>query len=185
MDEIAAGNVVWLPIARPACGESRSRDRAGVEKGGGKVRTGSKKKPAAERTPLKNAPQDEAQTQSCRHSSSRNSRRWSTRRQSGDEWLHEIKYDGYRVIAAVGGGEVAIYTRNGLDWTDKFARVVRRCATCRARPRCSTARSRSPTRTAIPISARCRTRCPTAAAASAYYLFDLLYLDGEDLRACR
>ena len=31
----------------------------------------------------------------------------------GDEWVHEIKYDGYRVLAAVGGGEVRVYTRRG------------------------------------------------------------------------
>ena len=31
--------------------------------------------------------------------------RWSRRRREGDDWLHEIKYDGYRAIAAVGGGK--------------------------------------------------------------------------------
>jgi hypothetical protein len=37
----------------------------------------------------------------CRLSSRRNWRRSSTRRRRGNEWLHEIKYDGYRAIAAV------------------------------------------------------------------------------------
>ncbi|MCP4380111.1 MAG: DNA ligase D [Hyphomicrobiales bacterium] len=44
---------------------------------------------------------------------------------TGDDWLHEIKYDGYRVIAAIGGGEAAVYTRRGLDWTDRFRQLVR------------------------------------------------------------
>ncbi|MCB1486484.1 MAG: DNA ligase D [Bauldia sp.] len=43
----------------------------------------------------------------------------------GDDWIHEIKYDGYRAIAAIGGGEAAIYTRRGLDWTDTFRPLVR------------------------------------------------------------
>ena len=43
---------------------------------------------------------------------------------AGDDWLHEIKYDGYRAIAAVGGGKVKIYTRSGKDWTKKFASIA-------------------------------------------------------------
>jgi bifunctional non-homologous end joining protein LigD len=35
----------------------------------------------------------------------------------GDQWLHEIKYDGYRVQLHVNGGKKKVYTRNGLDWT--------------------------------------------------------------------
>jgi bifunctional non-homologous end joining protein LigD len=40
---------------------------------------------------------------------------------AGNVWMHEIKFDGYRALAAVSGDKVAIYTRSGLDWTDKFA----------------------------------------------------------------
>ncbi len=39
---------------------------------------------------------------------------------SGENWLHEIKFDGYRVLAAVAGETCRLYTRSGLDWTDKF-----------------------------------------------------------------
>ena len=38
----------------------------------------------------------------------------------GEEWLHEIKFDGYRTIARVDGGEVRLITRSGLDWTDRY-----------------------------------------------------------------
>jgi len=44
---------------------------------------------------------------------------------AGDDWLHEIKLDGYRAIATVGGGRAVIYTRRGLDWTDRFRPLVR------------------------------------------------------------
>ena len=38
----------------------------------------------------------------------------------GDQWLHEIKYDGYRVQVHVNRGRKKVYTRNGLDWTKRF-----------------------------------------------------------------
>ncbi len=40
---------------------------------------------------------------------------------AGNRWMHEIKFDGYRLLIAVAGSEVRIYTRSGKDWTDKFA----------------------------------------------------------------
>ncbi len=47
---------------------------------------------------------------------------------TGNEWLHEIKYDGYRLLIAARGGEVKAYTRNGLDWTAKFGPLVQAIA---------------------------------------------------------
>jgi bifunctional non-homologous end joining protein LigD len=41
-----------------------------------------------------------------------------------DAWIHEIKYDGYRIQAAVSGDSVRLYTRTGLDWTGKFQSVA-------------------------------------------------------------
>src|SRR5689334_11464779 len=41
----------------------------------------------------------------------------------GPNWLHEVKYDGYRVEAAVAGAEVRLYSREGLDWTHRFGTV--------------------------------------------------------------
>jgi len=46
----------------------------------------------------------------------------------GNGWFHEIKYDGYRAEIAAAGSDVRVYTRNGLDWTDKFAPLVRHIA---------------------------------------------------------
>jgi bifunctional non-homologous end joining protein LigD len=43
----------------------------------------------------------------------------------GDEWLFEIKYDGYRAEAAIAGDEVHIYSSSGADWSNKqFAWLV-------------------------------------------------------------
>ena len=39
---------------------------------------------------------------------------------AGDDWLHEVKVDGYRCLAAKGAGTIRLHTRNGLDWTQTF-----------------------------------------------------------------
>ncbi len=43
----------------------------------------------------------------------------------GDEWQHEIKYDGYRTQLVIDGGQARAFTRNGYDWTGKYPGVVR------------------------------------------------------------
>ncbi len=43
---------------------------------------------------------------------------------AGNQWMHEIKFDGYRALIAAAGAKVAVYTRNGHDWTEKFAKLV-------------------------------------------------------------
>lgn len=42
----------------------------------------------------------------------------------GNDWLNEVKFDGYRLLVAVGGGEAKCYTRTGLDWTEKFPDIA-------------------------------------------------------------
>jgi bifunctional non-homologous end joining protein LigD len=42
----------------------------------------------------------------------------------GERWLHEIKFDGYRLQARVEAGRVTLLTRSGLDWTEKFGQGV-------------------------------------------------------------
>lgn len=46
----------------------------------------------------------------------------------GDEWLHEVKLDGYRVLAHLDEGVVTLRTRRGHDWTDRFPTVARELA---------------------------------------------------------
>jgi bifunctional non-homologous end joining protein LigD len=42
----------------------------------------------------------------------------------GESWLHEIKLDGYRLLAFVAAGKVRLLTRNGHDWTERFPALV-------------------------------------------------------------
>ncbi|MBZ0220816.1 MAG: DNA ligase D [Candidatus Methylomirabilis sp.] len=43
---------------------------------------------------------------------------------AGEGWLHELKYDGYRILAKIREGSVRLITRNGNDWTDKFPSIA-------------------------------------------------------------
>jgi len=43
---------------------------------------------------------------------------------SGVKWVHEIKYDGYRIQARIDGGKIRLLTRKGLDWTDRFRSIA-------------------------------------------------------------
>ena len=47
---------------------------------------------------------------------------------TGGEWLHEVKYDGYRILIATGGTGPRLYTRTGLDWTAKFPGIAEAAA---------------------------------------------------------
>ena len=43
---------------------------------------------------------------------------------AGKDWLHEIKYDGYRMHARIDGGQVKLLTRTGLDWSHRYRRTT-------------------------------------------------------------
>ncbi|WP_018902169.1 DNA ligase D [Rhizobium sp. 2MFCol3.1] len=46
---------------------------------------------------------------------------------SANGWVHEIKFDGYRIQMRIQGGEVTLKTRKGLDWTKKYPAIARSC----------------------------------------------------------
>ena len=43
---------------------------------------------------------------------------------AGDDWIHEIKLDGYRTAARLEAGKVRMLTRSGLDWTARFRPIA-------------------------------------------------------------
>jgi len=101
---------------------------------------------------------------------------------NGEGWVHEIKFDGYRIQARLDRGKVRLLTRKGLDWTDKF-------------PNIATAIAKLPARTAlvdgeivVEDEHGSSSFSGLQAALKAgerdrfvYYVFDLLHLDGHDL----
>jgi bifunctional non-homologous end joining protein LigD len=43
---------------------------------------------------------------------------------SGDDWLHEVKWDGYRLLTTVADGEVKLWSRNGLRWNERLPEIA-------------------------------------------------------------
>ena len=43
---------------------------------------------------------------------------------AGDDWLHELKFDGYRMLCHIDSGKVRFWSRNGKDWTSKFSNLT-------------------------------------------------------------
>jgi ATP-dependent DNA ligase len=46
----------------------------------------------------------------------------------GPQWLHEVKHDGYRLMARRDGDRVRLFTRRGFDWSDRYPRIVKAMA---------------------------------------------------------
>ena len=79
---------------------------------------------------------------SRRARSSRCCARPPTRAFSSDDWVFELKYDGFRMLAFGGAGQATLRYRSGQDPTRSLSRSSRaRCARCRSPASCSTARS--------------------------------------------
>jgi bifunctional non-homologous end joining protein LigD len=102
---------------------------------------------------------------------------------TGDEWVHEIKFDGYRMLARLAAGECTIVSRNGKEWTNVFPTIAHAVA-------------RLPVKSAwldgeiVVLDANGRTSFQALqnvlsegrAAKLVYCVFDLPYADGYDLR---
>ena len=103
---------------------------------------------------------------------------------SGDEWLHEIKFDGYRIGARVRRGRVSLYTRNGNDWTAAFpeiAEAVHKLALDDALIDGEAAIVLPDGRTSF--QALQNTSAPGNRGTLVYFVFDLLRIDGQTLEA--
>jgi len=50
--------------------------------------------------------------------------RQADRPPAGPDWIHEIKHDGFRLLARRGAAGVRLFTRNGHDWTERFPLIV-------------------------------------------------------------
>jgi bifunctional non-homologous end joining protein LigD len=101
---------------------------------------------------------------------------------AGDRWLHEAKFDGYRILCRIEDKEVTLLSRNGKDWTEHFPQIE---SAARSLP----ARSALIDGEVVALDERGRSSFQKLQQAMksagktpiAYYAFDLLHLDGNDL----
>jgi len=102
---------------------------------------------------------------------------------AGERWLHEIKFDGYRMLVFIEGGRVTIRTRRGNDWTHRFPHLV-------------AAAKQLPVESAV-LDGEIVVQLPNGASSFAalqntlssgathrliYFTFDVLHANGYDLR---
>ncbi|MCB1501720.1 MAG: DNA ligase D [Bauldia sp.] len=156
LDEIAAGNVEWL------------KSGMSIKKSGARQTTAPKRSSAASGPPKFVAPELATLVDAP---------------PEGDGWVHEIKFDGYRMLAAIGGGEVRIYTRRGLDWTDKFRPLLRPLLDLPMSSALFDGEVAVADKDGRTDFGALQDRMAEGKGRGVgYYLFDLLSLDGEDMR---
>jgi bifunctional non-homologous end joining protein LigD len=103
-------------------------------------------------------------------------------REDGD-WVHEIKYDGYRILARVDDGDVRLVTRNGQDWTAYFPAVAAELARLPVAAAWLDGEVVVFDRHGVSdFGALQRVLKEGRREEATYIAFDLLYEDGEDLR---
>src|SRR6516164_8924001 len=101
-----------------------------------------------------------------------------------DQWLHEIKFDGYRMHARLDRGRVTLLTRTGLDWTHKYPAIAAAVPSLPARQAyldgelCGVGPDGVTSFSMIQLASDAGN-----AAGLVFFLFDLLRLDGDDVAA--
>jgi bifunctional non-homologous end joining protein LigD len=99
---------------------------------------------------------------------------------TGDAWVHEIKHDGFRVIARKGGNRVRLYSRPGNDLTYRFPLIVEALARLRSRSCIIDGEAVACDDNGMPSFDRIRYRRNNGNVF--LYAFDLIELNGDDLR---
>lgn len=183
IEDIAAGKAakprVWGKTKRPGTNDVSEAGRQPPAKSGSKTRRAAKSKAARKTAPK--APQRDALPDfvpPCLAT-------LQEKPPAGERWLHEVKFDGYRLQARIDRGAVRLLTRSGLDWTERFGATL------------SKALAELPCETALidgevvalsesgvsSFGALQEALSEGATSALVFFGFDLLHLDGQDLRA--
>ena len=200
MDEIASGGNTWLSNRKKG---SRAPAKSEKKSAAGR-RTAARVKPRAAKTGAAKTAKKRAQSKSrSKKSMLSNVKKLPGARPhglprsihpelatlvrevpEGDEWIHEIKFDGYRIVARMENGKARLYSRNGLDWTERFAPIRAAVEELPAGNLILDGEvvAHAPDGTAS-FEAMQRFLREGSRAGLVYYVFDLLHLDGYDVTA--
>ena len=101
----------------------------------------------------------------------------------GPEWLHEIKYDGYRMLGRIERGRCRIFSRNGKEWTDAFPTLAEAAAALPVKSAWIDGEIVVPSGEGGSSFQELQNALGGNAESSlVWFVFDLPYLDGQDLR---
>jgi bifunctional non-homologous end joining protein LigD len=101
---------------------------------------------------------------------------------TGGGWIHEIKHDGFRTLLRIDGRDARAFTRGGHDWSDKYARVTEACHNLNCQTALIDGEMIVQDRNGVANFAALRGALDGASHRLVLFAFDLLFLDGRDLR---
>ena len=99
-----------------------------------------------------------------------------------DDWIHEIKYDGYRTQLVINAGGIRAFSRRGVDWPDKYRPIVGAAAELHVKSAIIDGEMIAPDANGASDFSLFRKSIKRWPGKLAFVAFDLLHLDGEDLR---
>ena len=101
----------------------------------------------------------------------------------GNDWLHELKYDGYRILCRIDAGRVSLLTRNAQDWTARMGGLAKAAKDLQAREALIDGEVVALDDRGMHDFQLLQNSFKRRDSSDlVYYVFDLLYLDGADLR---
>ena len=100
----------------------------------------------------------------------------------GEKWIHEVKHDGYRTLLVIEEGYVRAYTRNGFDWSERYPAIVRSAARLGCHSAILDGEVIVQDANGLSDFEALSSAIRSAPERLLFYAFDLLHLDGEDLR---
>lgn len=99
------------------------------------------------------------------------------------DWRYEVKFDGYRILARIDNGEVRLISRNGLDWTARMPQQAEALASLALESAWLDGEVAVPDENGLPEFQALQNAFNDGQSGNImYYLFDVPFLDGKDLR---
>lgn len=99
----------------------------------------------------------------------------------GEHWVHEIKWDGYRILTTIADGQVRLWSRNGLEWTEKIPEIRDAVAALGLKSGALDGELIAGNGTKEDFNLLQATLSGERQGTLAYALFDLLHIDGIDV----
>ena len=101
---------------------------------------------------------------------------------AGDAWIHEVKHDGYRTVLVLQDGAARAFTRNGHDWSPRYAPICRAAETLACRSAVFDGEMVVQDENGVSDFGLLKSAIAHEPERLVFIAFDLIHLDGRDLR---
>ena len=100
----------------------------------------------------------------------------------GSDWIHEVKHDGYRTLLVIERGKARAYTRNGFNWSERYPGIISAAGNLPCRAAILDGEVIVQNERGVSDFEALRSAIRWQPHKLLFYAFDVLHLDGEDLR---